>query len=97
MVVVVVVVLEMGLFGLPLLAHAVLANRTDAEEADHVLQRFGLRRELFSSTGEFLGAGGVPLRDQANLADRSFVLVAASSLLSGRRGHFLHQVRGFLD
>src|SRR5205814_7663931 len=89
-------VLGMRLLGLELLASAVI-KRTDAEKADHILQGFGLRRELLGSTGELLCAGSVALRDQANLADGSINLIHASSLLSGRCSYFLHQVRGLLN
>src|SRR5438874_7846781 len=89
-------VLGMRLVGLALLASAVI-KRTDAEKADHILQGFGLRRELLGSTGELLCAGSVALRDQANLADGSINLIHASSLLSGRCSYFLHQVRGLLN
>src|SRR5207302_3412560 len=89
-------VLGMRLVGLALLASAVI-KRTDAEKADHILQGFGLRRELLGGTGELLCAGSVALRDQANLADGSINLIHASSLFSGRCSHFLHQVRGLLN
>src|SRR2546429_6686412 len=89
-------VLGMRLVGLALLASAVI-KRTDAEKADHILQGFGLRRELLGGTGELLCAGSVALRDQANLTDGSINLIHASSLLSGCCGHFLNQIRGLLN
>src|SRR5438309_7338230 len=72
-------VLGMRLVGLALLASAVI-KRTDAEKADHVLQGFGLRRELLGGTGELLCAGSVALRDQANLVDGSINLIHAGSV-----------------
>ena len=95
MVVVVFEFLEMRLIDLLLLANALIAMRADTEEADHVLQGFGLRREFFSSAGEFLGAGGVSLCDQANLADRSVDLAHTGGLLpSGRASFSLKLVNG---
>src|SRR5206468_8013577 len=89
-------VLGMRLVGLALLASAVI-KRTDAEKADHILQGFGLRRELLGGTGELLCAGSVALRDQANLTDGSINLIHASSLLSGCCGNFLNHIRGLLN
>src|SRR5258708_32300251 len=97
MVVVVGGLLEMRLVGLALLTRAVITYGTNAEEADHVLQGFGLRRELFRSAREFLCASRVPLCYQTNLADCPVDLVHTSSLLPGRCGHFLHQVGGLLN
>src|SRR5229473_4381476 len=74
---------EMRFIGLALLAPAVVEG-ADTEEADHVLQGFGLRREFLGRAGELLCASGVALRDQANLADRAVNLAHAGGLLSGR-------------
>src|SRR5260370_33380796 len=86
----------MRLIGLAPFACTVVQG-ADAEETNHVLQSFGLRRKLFGGAGELLCSRSVPLRDQANLADRTVDLADAGALLSRRRGTFLYQVRGLLN
>src|SRR5262249_50807629 len=95
--VVVVMLCEMGLVVLLLFRKAMIGERADAEEADHVLQRFGLRRELFGSAGELFGASGVALGYKADLADGAVYLIHPGSLLTGCGGNFLNEVRRFLN
>src|SRR5260370_7324227 len=86
----------MRLIGLALFACTVVQG-ADAEESNHVLQSFGLRRKLFGGAGGLLCSRSVPLRDQANLADRTVDLADAGGLLSRLRGNFLYQARGLLN
>src|SRR5258708_15451425 len=83
--------------GLALLARSMIAERAYTEEADHVLQSFGLGRELFSRTGKLFRAGGVSLGNQGNLTDRPVDLVDTSCLLPRCRGYFLHQISRLLN
>src|SRR5262252_4653749 len=74
-----------------------VAERADAEEANHVLQRFRLRGKLFRGAGQFLCTSGIPLRDKTNLTNGPVDLAHAGCLLAGGGSNFLYEVGSFLN
>src|SRR5689334_5084635 len=76
---------------------AVLTDRADAEEADHVLQSFRLRGQLFRGAGELLCASSISLRDQTNLTNGTVDLADSGGLFARTGSHLLHKVRSFLN
>src|SRR6185437_5988661 len=69
----------------------------DLEEADGLLQLFGLTAHFLGRGSQLFRTRGVLLSRHAQLTDRRVDLADARRLLLGCRGDFLHQVGSALD
>ena len=68
-----------------------------AKQFHMIEQSVGLIGHLVGGGGELFGGGGVALSDVIDLSHGAIDLSHAGGLFPRRRGHFLDQLRSFLD